>query len=65
VKVYNNKTELIEDNLDRTGVFVDVFPIDGMPDTIEETLAFRDLTTSFVESLKKTSQYYKIKRGDY
>ncbi len=62
-KVYNNKTLLIEKDLCRTGVFVDVFPIDGMPDTIEETLAFRDLTTSFVESLKKTSQYYKIKKG--
>lgn len=62
-KVYNNKTELIEDNLDRTGVFVDVFPIDGMPDTIEDTLSFRKKTLLFLEALKKTVQYFKFRKG--
>ena len=35
-KVYDNRTEQIIFPT-KTGVFIDVFPIDGLPDTIEET----------------------------
>ena len=38
-KVYDNRTEQIIFPT-RTGVFIDVFPIDGLPDTIEKTLEY-------------------------
>lgn len=62
-KVYNVNTVLVEKDMCKTGVYVDVFPIDGMPDIIEETLFYREKYVKFSEALKKTTQFYKINGG--
>ena len=61
-KVYNNHTIMIEEGpcSSKTGVYVDVFPIDGLPETQDEMEKYRDTFFELREELKKTNQYYKI-----
>lgn len=59
-KVYDSRTIFIEKDACRTGVYVDVFPIDGMPDSVEESEKMRYTTYLFEETLKNTTKYYKI-----
>lgn len=61
-KVYNNRTVMIEKGpcTSRTGVYVDVFPIDGLPDTKDEMEKYRNTFFELREELKRTTQYYKI-----
>ena len=62
-KVYNNKTSMIEDGNSKTGVYIDVFPIDGMPDTINDVNKYCHEMLDVREELKKTTKFYKFKKG--
>lgn len=64
-KVYDNRTILKERNRCLTGVYIDIFPIDGMPDSQEETIELRNKCVSIIEELKKTTQYYKFNDGHF
>ena len=59
-KVYDSRTIMIENDLCRTGVYIDVFPIDGMPNTVEEAEQIRHQTYLFSENLKHTTKYHEI-----
>ena len=69
-KVIDNKTALIEENIDNSleiGAYVDVFPIDFGTDSIDETYAIRSkkmMPWLIMDSIKtmdrnKTRKYYK------
>jgi len=59
-KIYDDRTIMIETNHSKTGVYVDIFPIDGMPSDKQEADNIRNKTIDFQEALKKTLQYYKL-----
>ncbi len=64
-KVYDNRTIIKEKDRCLTGVYVDIFPIDGMPDSQEETSEIITKCISIIEDLKKTTQYYKFNNGHF
>ena len=64
-KVYDNRTIIKEKDRCMTGVYVDIFPIDGMPDSQEETIELRNKCVAIIEELKKTTQFYKFTDGHF
>ena len=60
-KVYDNRTCLIEENT-KGGVYVDVFPIDGLPPEIKLPDYLNKLY-ALKENLIKSTKFYKFKNG--
>lgn len=62
-KIYDDRTTIIEDRT-KTGVCIDVFPVDGLPNK-EEATNYIDRQNEYVEELKKNTQYFKFRKGHF
>lgn len=60
-KVYDNRTVLVESSA-CNGVFIDIFPIDGLPE-YSECQKYYDRMMCLVHRLAKTSKVYKYKEN--
>ena len=62
-KVYDNRT-VAQELLVRTGVFIDVCPIDGLPNKEETRLYLKELTRIVYKELYYSAKTYKIREGN-
>lgn len=61
VKVYDKRTVFVE-NAAKNGVYVDVFPIDGLPNSQEERMRILERATVLVNrDLRWTTKEYRVK----
>lgn len=60
-KVYDNRTVLIEDAM-ISGVFIDVFPIDGQPSSEREQQEYVNKYLHLFSNLEKTTKFYKFQK---
>lgn len=58
-KVYNNKTILQSGTIQKGGVFIDVFPIDGLPEE-QYIIEYMHKWRYLVQNIQNTTAYYKL-----
>lgn len=62
-KIYDNRTLLIEPGA-RNGIYIDVFPIDGLP-PFEQIPKFLDQYNHYIDQLFRTTKFYRFKKRLY
>lgn len=62
-KVFDNRT-VAQEMLVRTGVFIDVCPIDGLPDRDSTEMYLKELTRIIYKELYYSAKTYKIREGN-